>query len=167
VKSKGKVVGAYVRILGTIEVTDVRKDKRARGTLVEAHEEIERGARIGALQRRVTTAASSPAKVDAQGSVVAIVAQSDLIGQGEVVFVDLGKNSGIEVGNRMFVVRRGDALIDRMQPGEEIGQNDKRFPARALGEVVIVEVGKNVSMALVTLAVKEMGVGDTVMMQKR
>jgi hypothetical protein len=166
VKSKGKTVGSYVRILGTVQVTDVRKDKRARGILLEAREEIERGARLGALQRKMTTAPFAQAKVDAQGSVVAIVAQSDLIGQGAVVFVDVGQGAGIEVGNHMYIVRRGDGLITRMNPGEDIGQNDKRFPARALGEIVIVDVGKSVSMGLVVLAVQEMGVGDTVMMQK-
>ena len=48
----------------------------------------------------------------------------------------------------------------------QVGQDDRRFPARALGEIVIVEVGEKVSVGLVTLSVQEMGVGDLVMMQK-
>jgi hypothetical protein len=112
----------------------------------------------------MTTPALAP-KVDAAGNIVAIVTRTQLIGQGEVVFVDLGVSSGLEVGNRMFVVRRGDALIQQMRPGDGVGQNDTRFPARAIGEIVIVDVGKKVSIGLVTLAVQEMGVGDQVMMQ--
>ena len=81
------------------------------------------------------------------------------------MFIDLGKSSGIEVGNRMFVVRRGDALPDACRQ-TTIGQDDRRFPARALGEIVIVEVGEKISVGLVTLSVQEMGVGDIVMMQK-
>lgn len=80
------------------------------------------------------------------------------------MFIDLGEKSGIAVGNRMYVIRRGDALL-RMGPGEAVGQNDKRFPARAVGKIVVVDVGKRVSIGLVTLAIKEMGVGDTVLMQ--
>jgi hypothetical protein len=101
--------------------------------------------------------------VDAQGSVVAMLTSDHLIGQGEVVFIDLGKRSGIEVGNRMFVVRRGDAYPRNMK--NQVGQDDRQFPARALGEIVIVEVGDRISIGLVTLAVQEMGVGDLVMMQ--
>jgi hypothetical protein len=86
-----------------------------------------------------------------------------LIGQGEVLFVDLGKSSGVQVGNRMFVVRRGDAHPSIMS--RQSGQDDRAFPARALGEVLIVDVGERISVGLVTLSVQEMSVGDLVMMQ--
>jgi hypothetical protein len=86
-----------------------------------------------------------------------------LFGQGEVVFVDLGKRSGVEVGNRMFVVRRGDGYPQLMS--NQVGQDDRKFPARALGEIVVVDVGERISVGLVTLAVQELSVGDIVMMQ--
>lgn len=165
VTSKGKLVGSSVKILGTLEIVSVKKDKRARGVITEAFEEIERGARVGELKRKLMTTPSKAPKVDAAGNIVALVTRTDLIGQGEVVFIDLGEAAGVEVGNRMFVVRRGDALIPHMEPGSGVGQNDARFPARAIGEIVIVDVGKKVSIGLVTLAVQEMGVGDQVMMQ--
>ena len=99
-----------------------------------------------------------------KGTIVAMLTKDQLIGQGEVVFVDLGKGSGVEVGNRMFVVRRGDAKPP--QSKDTVGQDDRRFPARSLGEIVIVEVGDKISIGLVTLSVQEMSVGDIVMMQK-
>jgi hypothetical protein len=165
VKSKGKEVGAYVHVLGTVEVQSVRQDKRARGTIVESNQEIERGAKVGPLVKAYKTVPPVPPKVDAQGNVVAVLKQTELIGQGELIFVDLGKGSGIEVGNRLFVVRRGDAY-PKWGPHDTTGQDDRRFPARALGEIVVVEVGENMSVGLVTLAVQEMGAGDIVMMQK-
>ncbi len=79
------------------------------------------------------------------------------------MFIDLGRRSGVEVGNRMFVVRRGDALPRVMN--RQTGQDDRQFPARALGEIVIVDVGDRISVGLVTLAVQEMNIGDIVMMQ--
>ena len=163
VKSGNTEVGAYVHVLGTVEVVSVKQDKRARGVIVEANQEIERGAKVGPLVKTFKTVPPSPPKVDAQGTVVAMLTHEQLIGQGEVVFVDLGKRSGIEVGNRMFVVRRGDAYPRNMN--NQIGQDDRKFPARALGEIVIVEVGDRISIGLVTLAVQEMSVGDLVMMQ--
>ena len=92
-----------------------------------------------------------------------MLTRDQLIGQGELVFIDLGQGSGVEVGNRMYVVRRGDAYPNHALT--TVGQDDRRFPARALGQVVIVEVGDKISVGLVTLSIQEMGVGDVVMMQ--
>ena len=164
VKSGGKEQGAYVRILGTVEVESVKQDKKARARIVEANQEIERGANIGPLQKQYNNVPPVPAKVDAQGTIVAMLTKDQLIGQGEIVFVDLGKGSGVQVGNRLFVVRRGDALPPKSK--DTVGQDDRRYPARSLGEIRIVEVGDKISVALVTLSVKEMSVGDIVMMQK-
>ncbi len=163
VKANGAEVGAYVQLLGTVEVVNVKQDKRARGVILEANREIERGAKVGPLIKTFKTVPASRPKVDAQGAVVAMLTHDQLIGEGEVVFVDLGKRSGLEVGNRMFVVRRGDAYPKNMN--NQIGQDDRQFPARALGEIVIVDVGERISIGLVTLAVQEMSVGDIVMMQ--
>jgi hypothetical protein len=163
VSSGNAEVGAYVRVLGTLEVASVKQDKRARGVIVDANQEIERGAKVGPLVRTFRTVPPLPPKVDAQGTVVAMLTHDQLIGQGEVVFIDLGKRSGVEVGNRMFVVRRGDAYPKNMH--NQVGQDDRQFPARALGEIVLVDVGDKISIGLVTLAVQEMSVGDLVMMQ--
>jgi hypothetical protein len=163
VQSGSREVGAYVHVLGTVEVVSVKQDKRARGVIVDANQEIERGAKVGPLVKTFKTVPPSPPKVDAQGTVVAMLTHEQLIGQGEVVFIDLGKRSGIQVGNRMYVVRRGDAYPGNMHT--QVGQDDRQFPARALGEIVIIEVGDRISIGLVTLAVQEMSVGDLVMMQ--
>jgi len=162
-KQGDKVFGSYVNILGTLEVVSVKKDKRARGVIVSANQEIERGAKVALLATGYKTVPPVPAKVDAQGSIVGLLTRDQLIGDGEVVFLSLGKNSGLEVGNRMTVVRRGDAYPGTM--ANEVGRDDRRFPARALGEIVVVEVGDKISVGLVTLSVQEMSVGDLVMMQ--
>jgi hypothetical protein len=165
IKSGKDSVGAYVHVLGEIEITSVKQDKRAKGTIVAANQEIERGARVGPLIKQYRTLPPVPPTVDLQGTILAILTPGMLIGHGELVFINLGEGSGLEVGNRMFVVRRGDGYPENGQ--ETIGQNDTRFPARALGEVSIVEIGKNVAVGLVTLSVQEMGAGDIVMMQKQ
>jgi hypothetical protein len=157
--------GSYVRLLGTLEVISVKEGKRARGRIVDATMEIERGAKVGPLVTRFRNVPPVPPKVDLQGQIVAMLMRDQLIGdRGEVVFISLGKGSGLEVGNRMYVVRRGDAYPGQMS--NQIGADDRRFPARALGEIVIVEVGTRVSIGVVTLSVKEMSVGDLVMMQR-
>ncbi len=155
--------GAYVKVIGTVEVVSVKENKRARGVIVQANQEIERGAKVGPLAKQFTNVPPVAPKVDAQGPIIGLLTREQLIGDGEVVFVALGKNSGVEVGNRMYVVRRGDGRPDIM--AKDVGKDDRRFPARALGEIVIVEVGEKVSVGLVTLSVQEMSIGDLVMMQ--
>jgi hypothetical protein len=158
-----KDFGAYVKVIGTIEVVSVKEEKRARGVIVQANQEIERGAKVGPLVKQFKNVPPVQPKVDAQGPIVGILTREQLIGDGEVIFVAVGKQNGLEVGNRMYVVRRGDGKPDVM--AIDAGKDDRRFPARALGEVVIVEVGEKVSIGLVTLSVQEMSVGDLVMMQ--
>ncbi|MEO6773898.1 MAG: LysM peptidoglycan-binding domain-containing protein [Kofleriaceae bacterium] len=162
--NKVKNLGSYVRILGDIQVVSVKQDKRARAIITKSNQEITRGNKVGPLVKQFKNVPPVAPKVDAQGTIVAQLAAEQLIGAGQIVFVDLGQGSGLEVGNRMYVVRRGDAL-----PAEArnlAGQDDRRFPARALGQVTIVEVGDKISVGLVTLSVQEMGIGDLVMMQK-
>ncbi|CAN5922613.1 LysM domain-containing protein [soil metagenome] len=156
--------GSYVRLLGMLEVVSVKQDKRARGVIIGANREIQRGAKVGPLIKTYKNVPPVLPTVDAQGPIVGMLAHDQLIGDGEIVFIGLDKKSGVQVGNRMFVVRRGDALPPKMSAN--VGQDDRRFPARALGEIVIVEVGENVSIGLVTLSVQEMAIGDTAMMQK-
>jgi hypothetical protein len=162
----GAVVGAYVRILGQLQVQSVKKDKRALAVITQSNAEIERGAFVGPLVIELKTVPPARASVSAQGTILAMLEKDALIGSGEVVFVDLGEKSGVEVGNRLYVVRRGDALDTAIDAELSAGQDDRRFPARALGEIVIVDVGRQVSIALVTLAVQEISIGDLVMMQK-
>lgn len=162
--NKVKNLGAYVHILGEVQVVSVKQDKRARGLITKSNQEIVRGNKVGPLVKQYKNVPPVAPKVDAQGTIVAQLAAEQLIGAGQVVFIDIGAKSGLEVGNRMYVVRRGDALPS--QARDLAGQDDRRFPARALGQVTIVEVGDKISVGLVTLSVQEMGVGDVVMMQK-
>jgi len=163
VHGNGKDYGAYVRLLGTVRVDSVKQDKRAHAIITDSNMEIQRGAKVGPLLKEFSTVPNVPPKVDLQGSIIAMLTREHLIGQGELVFIDQGQGSGLEVGNRMYVVRRGDAYP--AHAAVTTGQDDRRFPARALGQIVIVEVGDKISVGLVTLSVQEMGVGDVVTMQ--
>lgn len=165
-QKRPKTLGSYVRILGELRIESVKKGKRARATILESVDIIERGALVGPLQTTYRTVEPERNEVDVQGGIVALIDSDQLIGQGQVIFIDVGEDTGIKVGNRMFVVRRGDAYEDLMGPNSNVGQDDRRFPARAIGEIIIVQTGKYVSVAMVTLALQEIGVGDLVLMRK-
>lgn len=165
--TSGDEIGSYVRILGEIELLSVKQDKHARARIVESNHEIERGARIGPVTTTFRSVAPTRNEVDVQGTVVAMLTDTQLIGEGSVVFVDLGKAKGVKPGNRLFVVRRGDAMAPERSTTQLVGQNDGDYPVRALGEIVLIEVGSSLSVGLVTLSAEEMGVGDRVMMREQ
>ena len=96
-----------------------------------------------------------------------MLTRDQMIGEGEVVFLDLGKASGVQVGNRLVVVRRGDAYDPDTDTEGTVGQNNQRYPTRTLGEIALIQVDEKLSVGLVTLAIEEMGVGDRVMMRKQ
>jgi hypothetical protein len=163
----GGKVGSYVRVLGDLEIVAVKKDKEARGRIVSVTGEIERGAAVGPLLRQFKSVPPVKNTVDATGTIVAMLTRDQMIGEGEVVFLDLGKASGVQVGNRLVVVRRGVAYDPDTDTAGTVGQNNQRYPTRTLGEIALIQVDEKLSVGLVTLAIEEMGVGDRVMMRKQ
>lgn len=162
----GKNLGAYVKILGELVIESVKQGKLARARITDSVDVIERGHRVGPVERSFRTVEPQRNEVDLQGTIVAMVGGDELIGQNQVIFIDKGSAAGVEVGNRMYAVRRGDAYEAVLGPSDRIGQDDGRFPARAIGEIIIVQTGKNMSAALVILALQEIGVGDRVIMRE-
>ena len=161
----GDRVGALVRVIGELEVVSVKKGKRARAIITNSTDVIERGAQVGPLKRQFKKIKVSPNEVDAQGTIVAQLFADQLIGATQVVSIDLGSKAGLKEGNRLFVVRRGDAYEGRGKLSNA-GQDDRRFPARAIGEIVVVQVGKTSSLCLVNLVIQEISVGDKVLIRK-
>jgi hypothetical protein len=164
----GKPVGSYVRLLGELTVVSVKKEKRARAVIEESVDIIERGARVGPLQRsfRGEDIELVPNQHDRQGVIVAMLRSDQLIGNGQIVFVDLGTNQGVKKGNLLHVVRRGDAFEKTMDPRFSVGQDNPDYPSRSIGRIAVVQAGRNVSVGLVMSAEQELGVGDFVLMLK-
>ena len=100
------------------------------------------------------------------GFIVDFIEPDDLIGADATVLIDLGSEHGVKVGNRVLVIRRGDAYTPVMKPGTNVGQDDDRYPARAIGEVMIVQAGKQSSVGVVSFSTQEFGVGDRVFMRQ-
>lgn len=160
----GKDVGAYVKIVGEVEVISVKQDKRARAVILDSVDVIERGQRVGPLQRQFKNVDPTPAEVDLEGTIVADISADQLIGARQVVVLDRGSEHRVKVGNKLHVVRRGDAYAKVMGPKSNVGKNDTRYPARSIGEVLVVQTGKRNSIAVVSRSDKEFGVGDHVLM---
>ncbi|HLU64892.1 MAG TPA: LysM domain-containing protein, partial [Kofleriaceae bacterium] len=161
---EGHEVGAYVKIVGELEVISVMKDKVARAVILDSVDAVERGMQVGPLVRQFKDVEPVPATRDLEGTIVAQLQAEALIGARQVVFIDRGASHGVKVGNQMHVVRRGDAYEAVGTTSASTGKNDPRYPARSLGEIIILQTGKQTSVALVTRSEREFGIGDRVLM---
>lgn len=156
----GKLLGHMVEIFGEGEVRAVTDGKIARVALVDSINPIERGFLVGPLKRQFKIVQPVKDKADLTGVVVATLHPRELIGSENIVFLDRGKDDGVEVGNRFLVTRRGDGyepLLNRKGP-----LDDRRFPRETIGEVVVVDLRDHLATGYVTYSTKEARVGDRV-----
>lgn len=154
-----ETLGNVVEIVGEVQVRQVTSGGIARAVIREALAPIERGFRVGPLRRTYKLVDPTPNTVNREGVLIETLLPSTVLGSEQLLFVDLGKESGMKVGNRLLVVRRGDgsAKVLSLEPVD-----DKRFPREVVAELIIVDVRDKISAALITRSTKETRVGDRV-----
>lgn len=166
IKRDGKAIGAYVEVTGELVVSFARDGKRARAEVVRSMDAIERGMLVGPLKLKFEPVTPVANQQKLAGSVLEVLGPDFLIGANAAVIIDKGSNDGVKAGNRFLVIRRGDAYKRVMSPGGNVGQDDDEYPARAIGEVMVLEAGKSSCIGVVTFSVLEFEPGDHVFMRK-
>ncbi len=85
------------------------------------------------------------------------------LGERHIVFIDQGTDQGVEEGNVFDVVRREDGHL-------ELGENrpvnfwDKDLPIEIFGRIMIVDARSQASTGMVMASLRELKVGDRVLM---
>ncbi len=166
IRRGGKAVGAYVEVAGEIRITFAKKGKRARAVITRSIDPIERGMRTGPLKLNFKQTKPVPSDTKVDGTVVDLIGPDELIGAEAAVIINRGSKDGVQVGNRFLVVRRGDAYQRVLSPGDNVGQKDKDYPARAIGEIIVLQTGEQACLGVVSFSVHEFGIGDRVFMRK-
>jgi LysM repeat protein len=163
--------GAIVMIEGTARIDQWNaRDRVARALIVETLNVIERGAKIGPLARSFEIVPPRRNDEDLSARVLASVHPNEFYGQNQVVFIDRGEADGLKLGNRLFVVRRGDpwrqSLVepiagyrvsaDDEKPMPEMEDtpgsrhDDKTYPDEVTGELRVVALKKDTATCVVT-----------------
>jgi methionine-rich copper-binding protein CopC len=168
----GSVLGSIVEILGETEVRGVSgKDAPtskeggpiAKTVIVDALNPIERGDRVGPLRRQFKLVEPAADRKNIDGMVVAALRPTRLVGSEMLVFLDKGRDDGVEVGNRFVVVRRGDGYQPLLA---DVQTEDERYPREVIAEVLVVDVREKTCTGVVTRALKEVQMGDRVQARK-
>jgi hypothetical protein len=179
--------GTIVQISGTVRVDQWNaQDRIARAKVIESLNPIERGAKVGPLARRFEIVPPRRNDVEVQAHVLASIYPNAFWGQNQLVFIDKGEDAGLRPGNRLFIVRRGDAwrktLISQtatnrvsadderpMPPAEKTpspGKDEENYPDEVVGELRIVALRKDTATCLVTQARQEIERNDLALARK-
>lgn len=163
VRGSRRDLGTFVEIFGTVRVVSYDEDSDiARGVITESINPIERGFRVGPIERRFEVIPPVQNEVDLEGYIVATFDPIQVVGEHHVVFVDRGREDGVAEGNRLFVLRRRDMYREtRDEPDDRAG-----YPFEILAELRVVEVRDRTATCLVTRSVTDIRVGDRFEMRR-
>jgi hypothetical protein len=177
--------GRVIAIQGTVRVDQWNAETRiARAQVTETLDTIERGARIGPILRKFEVVPPVRNDADVQAHVLAAVRPHPFYGAGQVVFLDKGAEAGLRPGNRLFIVRRGDAWRGTMaspQTADRVAiereavadlervprpADEAKFPEEVVGELRVLNVQKKTATAYLTRSHFEIEAGDTAVARK-
>jgi hypothetical protein len=164
--------GTIVQIAGTARVDQWdAQDRVARARIVESLNVIERGEKIGPLARSFEVVPPRRNEVDVvDAHVLASLHPNEFFGQNQIVFIDKGEDDGLKVGNRLTVMRRGDAwrrTLVTPQAGYRVSaddenpmpplentpgshQDEQHYPEEPVAELRVVSLKKTTATCLVT-----------------
>ncbi len=157
--SSGEIVGQKVQVLGIAEVERV-DDHTATGRITRAFSEIERGDKLTPLLNHYQVVAPRQNLLDLRGVIVDSFREVQELGQFHIAFIDKGAQDGLQAGNRLFVLRRGDGRV--ALEGEAVD----KLPWEQVGEVMVMETQERNSTVMITRSERELKVGDIVEMQR-
>lgn len=162
--TKGGRYGYVTRFLGVMRIVAVG-EKVATGQIGETWDEVNRGDLVGPFGERLAeNVAARPNERELDGRLIGtLVPELSLVGEHHFVIIDKGSAEGVQPGNTFTVVRQGDALQSNFE--EPWRDQDKRLPVEDIGRCMAVDVKEKASTCLVTRSLRELVVGDRVLMR--
>lgn len=150
----GEPFGYAIEVIGGVQIIDTNP-KMATGLISQAYRPIERGDYVAPWPEGFGTRVAPVATTqEAKGYIVDTMGDAlGPLGEYHVVFIDRGRNHGVQRGTVFSVMDRGDRFTH---------QRDN-LPNEAIGELMVVDVQDAGSTAVVTFAARELSVGDKVM----
>lgn len=146
--------GFMTQVTGLVSMDGGVEKSIGKARLDRTWVEIERGQYVTPAPDGLEVSVDAvPASGDVSGVVLAIQYDAGVIaGQDNIVFVDKGKNDGVQRGNRFAVYTKGDAVTGRAEG----------IPMRSIATLAVLDVKENASTCLVLNSRQEIEAGYTV-----
>ncbi len=149
-----KIIGRKIEIAGKGKIWDINSKGIATVKIVKSFSAIERGFLVKKFVKTNKEIKINDEASDIKATVVSGYDPTFYYGQTYKVYLDKGKNQGVKVGDMLNVYRKGDGLN---KADEELL---KKLPWEKLGEMVVIDVRKNTSVAIITKALVGIVKGD-------
>jgi len=152
-----ELTGYLVNHLGVVEVVS-EESGVFRGVIVKAFEEIGRSDRLKrALPEDYKIELEYPDK-PVFGHVTYIRGNTVEAGQGQIVGIDLGSESGLRAGSVLGVYRAGKLVVDGVY--EE--KTYRALPEEKIGEIIVLAAQENASIALINKSATPINIKDLI-----
>lgn len=155
-----EILGSRIVPVGTLKLSEM-EEKTSKSDITNSFIEIKAGDYLMPYHNRRREIPLQAADRDLSGYIVDSQAGVITMGTGEIVFLDLGREQGLKVGNLLYVVRDvkpEQGLFDFRPIG--------KLPDEVIGAIVVVGAGKNVATALIVKSTGAIYRGDRVVMNK-
>jgi LysM repeat protein len=154
------VLGYKVVPLGTLKLSELA-EKGSRAVITNSFLEIGVGAFLIPYRDRKREVHLKAADRNLSGYIVETLSGAKQIGNGDVVYLDLGRAQGLKNGNMLYIVR--DVVPEKnlfdLRP-------TVKLPVDVLGALVVVGVGENTATGLVVKSADVIYRGDRVELVK-
>lgn len=152
-------IGVKVIYIGSAEVVERGDDEQMiKAVITHSEIEMERGDLIFSASEQLLEVNPTKNLVDLQGVIVDSIADISEFGQHHMVFINVGSEEGVQVGNRLAVARRGDGLV------KFDAKRDAQMPLEPVGELMVIATQAHTASALITRSTLELRRGDQVLM---
>jgi hypothetical protein len=124
-----------------------------------------RGDKIGPWMPKMHKhVAPRPNSVELKGYIVDSRITLTNLGERHLVFIDQGREHGVEEGNVFDVVRREDGYIPLGDDEREPGYWNEELPIEVFGRIMVVDSRPTASTGVVMASLRELRPGDRVLM---
>lgn len=154
-----KLLGIKVLYVGEAEVVERGDDQQLiKAVITTSDRELERGDLIFAQRTPLIEVSPTKNLVDLEALIVDSIGDFSEFGQHHLVFINVGAEDGVQVGNRLAVTRRGDGLM------RLTAERDEQMPIEPVGELMVIATQPHTASALITRSTIELRRGDRVLM---
>lgn len=151
----GAIIGHQVASLGSLIIVSANQNV-ATAKITSSFREIRRGALLLPFEQPTREVILKQSPELLQGYVIAARDGKISLGQSDILYIDLGKQDGLESGNLLYLTRT-------RQPSELVlEQTQLTLPDVLLGSAVVLESGQQTATALILKVVEAVFVGDKV-----
>ncbi len=149
-------VGYLNTILGVLEITEV-KGGYAKAVVKSSYQSIAPGNKLLVYKRRSEEITLQDGTEPRQGNIIVSKGHTFLIGDMQIVYIDLGEKDDIKAGNRFEVFRT--PKVEGLFTGDEA---KLVLSVEPIGELLVLAVEPDTAAALVTFSLSEFMPGERI-----